>query len=71
MSVQPTFRGLSLTFSGFNEHLLALARLVLPRLSRAADSAAFEMARRQLILELQDVTSQQPPLAHAKSVPRA
>ncbi|CAK9082845.1 Insulin-degrading enzyme (Insulin protease) (Insulinase) (Insulysin) [Durusdinium trenchii] len=52
--------GLSLTFSGFNEHLLALARLVLPRLSRAADSAAFEMARRQLILELQDVTSQQP-----------
>ncbi|CAJ1393186.1 unnamed protein product [Effrenium voratum] len=53
--------GLSVSFSGFNEHLVELVRLVLPVLRRPKISAAdFEVARRQLILDLADVTGQQP-----------
>ncbi|CAJ1349977.1 unnamed protein product, partial [Effrenium voratum] len=53
--------GLSVSFSGFNEHLVELVRLVLPALRRPKISAAdFEVARRQLILDLADVTGQQP-----------
>eukprot|EP00434_Breviolum_minutum_P026815 symbB.v1.2.023699.t1/scaffold2183.1/size166057/3 len=60
-SVASASDGLSLSFSGFNEHLLELLRLVMPKLrDPQASHQDFEMMRQQIILELEDVTSQQP-----------
>jgi len=60
-SVASASDGLSLSFSGFNEHLLELLRLVMPKLrDPQASHQDFEMVRQQMILELEDVTSQQP-----------
>mmetsp|Transcript_45246 Transcript_45246/g.105863 ORF Transcript_45246/g.105863 Transcript_45246/m.105863 type:complete len:598 (-) Transcript_45246:51-1844(-) len=53
--------GLSLSFFGFNEHLLELVRLVLPQVRRPSVSQEdFDMVRRQMVVDLSDVTSQQP-----------
>jgi len=60
-SVASASDGLSVSFSGFNEHLAQLQQLVLPKLREPqVKSSDFEMIRRQMMLELQDVTSQQP-----------
>ena len=53
--------GLSISFFGFNEHLLQLIRLVIPKVRNPEVSQKeFEMARRQMVLDLSDVTGQQP-----------
>jgi len=54
--------GLKLTFSGFDEHLSALATMVLPRVRRTGKegAAVFEQVRRQMVLDLSDVTRMQP-----------
>jgi len=53
--------GISLSFSGFDEHILELVKMVMPRVrSPRAEASDFEMARRQLVLDLADVTIKQP-----------
>ena len=53
--------GLSISFFGFNEHLLQLMRLVMPRVrDPRVSETVFEIVRRQMVLDLSDVTSQQP-----------
>jgi len=54
--------GLKLTFSGFDEYISELVALVLPRVRRTGHegAAVFEQARRQMMLDLADVTKMQP-----------
>jgi len=54
--------GLKLTFSGFDEYISELVALVLPRVRRTGHEgvAVFEQARRQMMLDLADVTKMQP-----------
>merc|ERR1719284_1282063 len=49
------------SFSGFDEHLQELVELVLPSMREPnRTEAEFEVARRQLVLDLADVTRSQP-----------
>ena len=53
--------GLSVSFFGFNEHLVELVRLVMPQVKNPDISTKeFEIVRRQMVLDLSDVTGQQP-----------
>jgi secreted Zn-dependent insulinase-like peptidase len=53
--------GLGITFSGFDEHLQELMAMVLPKVREPGSlQADFQMARRQLLLDVSDVTRQQP-----------
>eukprot|EP00747_Dinoflagellata_sp_TGD_P181804 gnl/TRDRNA2_/TRDRNA2_35769_c0_seq1.p1 gnl/TRDRNA2_/TRDRNA2_35769_c0~~gnl/TRDRNA2_/TRDRNA2_35769_c0_seq1.p1 ORF type:complete len:1021 (+),score=241.79 gnl/TRDRNA2_/TRDRNA2_35769_c0_seq1:163-3225(+) len=53
--------GLGISFSGFDEHILELVKMVLPRLREPGNAKQdFEMVRRQLVLDLSDVTRMQP-----------
>jgi len=60
-SISSGEEGMSISFSGFDEHLIELVRLVLPEVRKPGNpSEEFEMARRQLILDVSDITKQQP-----------
>mmetsp|Transcript_41326 Transcript_41326/g.88013 ORF Transcript_41326/g.88013 Transcript_41326/m.88013 type:complete len:1005 (+) Transcript_41326:194-3208(+) len=53
--------GMAISFSGFDQHLLELMKMVLPRVREPANpEGEFEATRRQLILDLSDVTKLQP-----------
>jgi secreted Zn-dependent insulinase-like peptidase len=53
--------GLSLSFRGFDQHLEALVAAVLPAVRDPKFSPQqFEMVRRQLLLDLEDITTLQP-----------
>lgn len=54
--------GLAISFNGFDEHLSKLVGMVLPRIRAPGEegTAVFERARRQLLLDLADVTKLQP-----------
>lgn len=53
--------GMSISFSGFDEHILELVKLVLPVVRTPGNvNTNFEMVRRQMILDFKDVTNQQP-----------
>eukprot|EP00931_Biecheleriopsis_adriatica_P097944 TRINITY_DN7182_c0_g1_i4.p1 TRINITY_DN7182_c0_g1~~TRINITY_DN7182_c0_g1_i4.p1 ORF type:complete len:1122 (-),score=344.81 TRINITY_DN7182_c0_g1_i4:23-3388(-) len=59
--------GMDISFSGFDEHIVELVRLVLPVVREPGNpSSEFEMARRQMALDLSDITRQQP-YEHAMS----
>jgi len=60
-SVSTQKDGVGVDFRGFDEHILELIKLVLPMVRRPEYSTSdFEMARRQLVLDLGDVTRSQP-----------
>lgn len=60
-SVGSSKDGLSISFSGFDEHILELMKMVLPRVRNPESSdAQFEQAKRQFVLDLADVTKLQP-----------
>lgn len=60
-SVSPTSDGMGITFEGFDEHLIELVKLVLPVVRKPKYTAdAFEMLRRQLLLDISDVTKSEP-----------
>lgn len=61
-SVSAAPEGFSVSFSGFDEHLDRLANLVLPKVRETGSEgeAVFDQVRRQLLLELSDVTQMQP-----------
>lgn len=60
-SVSMQTDGLSVSFSGFDEHFLDLIQMVMHRLRQPGSSEGdFEKARRQLLLDLSDVTRLQP-----------
>eukprot|EP00930_Biecheleria_cincta_P034902 TRINITY_DN24053_c0_g1_i1.p1 TRINITY_DN24053_c0_g1~~TRINITY_DN24053_c0_g1_i1.p1 ORF type:complete len:1037 (+),score=233.28 TRINITY_DN24053_c0_g1_i1:89-3199(+) len=53
--------GMSISFSGFDEHILELVKLVLPVVRTPGNvEANFEMVRRQMVLDFKDITRQQP-----------
>jgi len=54
--------GFGVTFSGFDQHLAELVKLVLPYVRNPGSDieVRFEQARRQLILDMMDTTSLQP-----------
>jgi insulysin len=60
-SVSPTSDGMGVSFEGFDEHLIELVKLVLPVVRKPKYTAeAFEMLRRQLLLDISDVTKSEP-----------
>mmetsp|Transcript_25433 Transcript_25433/g.46173 ORF Transcript_25433/g.46173 Transcript_25433/m.46173 type:complete len:1008 (+) Transcript_25433:55-3078(+) len=60
-SVSSGEEGMSISFSGFDEHLIELVRLVLPVVRQPHNpSEEFEVARRQFILDVSDITKAQP-----------
>mmetsp|Transcript_23328 Transcript_23328/g.66415 ORF Transcript_23328/g.66415 Transcript_23328/m.66415 type:complete len:1027 (-) Transcript_23328:134-3214(-) len=60
-SVSAASDGMGISFMGFDEHFLDLVQMVMPRLrSPGSSEADFEKARRQLLLDLADVTRLQP-----------
>lgn len=53
--------GMSISFGGFDEHILELVKLVLPVARTPGNvDTNFEIVRRQMILDFKDVTNQQP-----------
>merc|ERR1719473_233277 len=53
--------GLSLTFKGFDQHMESLIQAVLPSVRDPKfTTGQFEMVRRQLLLDLEDITTLQP-----------
>jgi len=53
--------GLSISFQGFDEHIVELIKMVLPSVrSLKVTEALFEMTRRQLLVDLADMTKLQP-----------
>lgn len=53
--------GLAISFDGFDEHIEELVELVLPRIFEPEHTKdQFEVERRQMMLDLADVTSRQP-----------
>jgi len=53
--------GLGISFSGFDEHILELAKLVLPAIRKPVyTDQQFESERRQMLLDISDVTRSEP-----------
>jgi len=53
--------GVALSFTGFDEHMLDLMLMVLPKVRAPGNTEAeFENARRQFLLDMSDVTKMQP-----------
>lgn len=53
--------GISVSFAGFDEHMLKLVELVLPKVLNPGNvEADFENARKQMVLDLADVVSIEP-----------
>eukprot|EP00929_Paragymnodinium_shiwhaense_P001267 TRINITY_DN101495_c0_g1_i1.p1 TRINITY_DN101495_c0_g1~~TRINITY_DN101495_c0_g1_i1.p1 ORF type:complete len:1022 (+),score=323.68 TRINITY_DN101495_c0_g1_i1:186-3251(+) len=60
-SVSPSTDGFGVSFTGFDEHIMELVKLVLPAIRKPAyTEATFEQLRRQLLLDVSDVTRSEP-----------
>jgi insulysin len=60
-SLSASSDGLSLTFKGFDQHIESLIQAVLPTVRDPKfTTQQFEMVRRQLLLDLEDITTFQP-----------
>jgi len=61
-SVSAHSDGFSVHFSGFDQHMLELIKMVLPEMHSPGQAGkdVFELTRRQLLLDLSDITRMQP-----------